>query len=129
MTKKSIKSFIIKRRIDIIVIASLLLLSIFALLLVNLTKKEGAKIRVEIDGKSVGEYSLSEDREYVLNDGSNIITVKDGKAYMSYSDCQGKDCVNAHAINSVGESIICLPNRVSVTVIGESGESVDIVSY
>ena len=129
MTKESIKSFIVKHRVDIIVIASLLLLSIIALLVLNLTKKDGAYVRVEVNGETVGEYPLDTDGSYTLGGGSNILTVKDGKAYMSYSDCPGQDCVHSHKISNVGESIICTPNRIAVIIIGESDDGVDIESY
>jgi hypothetical protein len=128
MTKESIKSFIIKRRIDIIVIASLLLLSLIVLLIISLTKKEGATVRVEIDGEIVGEYSLDIDKEYSLNGGTNTLTVKDGEAYMTYSDCPDHTCERTGKIRFVGETIVCLPNKVSVTVIGDSEDGVDLVS-
>ena len=129
MTKESIKSFITKRRIDIIVIASLLLLSIIALLVINLTKKDGAYVRVEINGEIAGEYPLDKDGSYTLPNGSNVLTIEGGKAYMSYSDCPGQDCVHSHKISNVGESIICTPNRIALIIIGESDDSVELESY
>ena len=128
MTKESIKSFITKRRIDIIVIASLLLLSLIVLLIINLTKKEGALVRVEISGEVVGEYPLDVDSVYTLNGGTNTLTIKDGVAYMSYSECPDHTCEGTGKIKFVGETIVCLPNKVSVTIIGDSDDGVDIVS-
>ena len=128
MTKESIKSFIIKRRIDIIVIASLLLLSLITLLIINLAKKEGALVRVEIDGEIYGEYSLSTNNEYTLNGGTNILTIKDGVAYMTYSECPDHTCERVGKIKFVGETIVCLPNKVAVTIIGDSDDGVDLIS-
>ena len=128
MTKESIKSFIIKRRIDIIVITSLLLLSIIVLLIINLKKKEGALVRIEIEGETVGEYPLNVDKEYSLNGGTNVLVIKDGVAYMTYSDCPDHICEKTGKIKYVGETIVCLPNKVSVTIIGDSDGGVDLVS-
>lgn len=128
MTKESLKKAISKHRIDIIVIASLLLLSIIVLLIVNLTKKEGAYVKVTVGGETVGEYPLSKNGEYVLGGGTNTLTVKDGRAYMSYSSCPDHICENTGKIGHVGEQIVCLPNKVTVTVTGESEISVDFVS-
>ena len=128
MTKESIKSFIIKRRIDIIVIASLLLLSLITLLIINLAKKEGSLVRVEIDGEIYGEYSLSTNNEYTLNGGTNILTIKDGVAYMTYSNCPDHTCEKTGKIKFVGETIVCLPNKVAVTIIGDSDDGVDLIS-
>ena len=126
MTKESFKSALYKHRVDVIVIASLLLLSLIVLLVINLTKKEGALVRVEVDGEVVGEYSLDIDKEYSLNGGTNTLTVKDGEAYMTYSDCPDHTCERTGKIRYVGETIVCLPNKVSVTIVGDSG--VDLVS-
>ena len=128
MTKESIKSLIVKRRIDIIVIASLLLLSLIVLLVISLAKKEGAIARVEIGGEIVGEYPLDVNKEYSLNGGTNILTIKDGVAYMTYSECPDHTCERVGKIKFVGETIVCLPNKVSVTIIGNSDDGVDLVS-
>ena len=126
MTKESFKSALYKHRVDIIVIASLLLLSLIVLLTVNLTRKEGALVRVEINGDIIGEYPLNSDGEYYLNGGTNTLTVKGGAAYMSYSDCPDHTCERTGKIRFVGETIICLPNKVAVTIVGDGG--VDLVS-
>ena len=128
MTKESIKRYIVKRRIDIIVIASLLLLSLIVLLVISLAKKEGAIARVEIGGEIVGEYPLDVNKEYSLNGGTNILTIKDGAAYMTYSECPDHTCERVGKIKFVGETIVCLPNKVSVTIIGNSDDGVDLVS-
>lgn len=128
MTKESIKRFIVKRRIDIIVIASLLLLSLIVLLVISLAKKEGAIARVEIGGEIVGEYPLDVNKEYSLNGGTNILVIKDGAAYMTYSECPDHTCEKVGKIKFVGETIVCLPNKVSVTIIGNSDDGVDLVS-
>ena len=128
MTKESIKRFIVKRRIDIIVIASLLLLSLIILLVINLAKKEGAIARVEISGEIIGEYPLDVNKEYSLNGGTNVLTIKDGVAYMTYSECPDHTCERVGKIKFVGETIVCLPNKVSVTIISDSDDGVDLVS-
>ena len=128
MTKESIKKALIKHRIDIIVIASLLLLSLVVLLIVDLTKKPGAYATVEIEGVVVAEYPLDKDGVYTLNGGTNILTVKDGVAHMTYSNCPDHVCENTGKVKHVGETIVCLPNKLSITVTGESEGSVDFVS-
>lgn len=128
MTKESIKKALIKHRTDIIVIASLLLLSLVVLLIVDLTKKPGAYATVEIEGVVVAEYPLDIDGVYTLNGGTNILTVKDGIAYMTYSSCPDHVCENTGKVRYVGETIVCLPNKLSVTVTGEAEGSVDFVS-
>lgn len=128
MTKDQVKNLVTKHRIDIIVVASLLLLSLLTLLIINLTRVEGAVAEVTVDGKTVGEYPLALDGVYELNGGTNVLTVKDGVAYMSYSNCPDHICENKGKIKYVGETITCLPNLLTVTVRGESDDAVDFVS-
>ena len=118
-----------KYRIDAIVIASLLLLSSLVLLVVFLTRQEGERVTVTVDRVTVGEYPLDVNGVYELCNGKNVLTVEDGRAYMSYSSCPDHLCENTGKIKYVGEQIVCLPNKVMVTVIGEDdGSGVDFVS-
>ena len=111
---------------DIILIASLLVISGGACLFLFFARDAGDAVSVEVDGEVVGIYSLSRDGEYVLCDGSNILEIKSGKAFMKSASCPDRTCVRSHAISNVGETIVCLPNRVIVSVVGDGG--VDLVS-
>lgn len=117
-----------KYRYDIILIVVLVCLSATLIAVVFLAKKEGNTVRVEIDGKAVAEYSLSKDGEYPLNNGSNILKISNGEAYLIEANCPDKTCVHTGKIRYVGQSIICLPNKLTVSVLGESPDGVDAVS-
>ena len=128
MSETTKVSFVKKYRKDIIFVASLLIVSLLVLLVVSLTKKEGAYLEVKLDGNVVATYSLATDGVYELNGGTNILTVKDGVAYMSYSTCPDHVCENTGKVKYVGQTIVCLPNLLTITVIGESDNAVDFVS-
>ena len=128
MTKDQLKSLVTKYRIDIIVVASLLLLSIIMFLVGGLTKEEGATVEVRINLDLVAEYPLDKDGVYTLNGGTNTLTVKDGIAYMSYSECKGHQCEKMGKIRYVGEFIECAPNLIKIVITGESDDAVDFVS-
>ena len=122
------ESKIKKYRYDIIVIAAILLFSLLLLLFLTLNKKEGAVVSVEVDGQTVAEYSLDRDGTYGLNGGTNVLVIEGGRAYLNYSDCPDHVCENTGKIRFVGETIVCLPNRVTITVKGNSENGVDLVS-
>ena len=128
MAGKKLRDLITKYRTDLIVIVSLLLLAGAVLLAIHLTRTEGAYAEVVLDGKVVGQYSLSVDGVYSLNDGTNTLTVENGAAYMSHSDCPDHTCEITGKVKHVGETIVCLPNHLTITVVGESDDSVDFVS-
>ncbi len=68
-----------------------------------------------------GEYSLQEDREITvaLENGTNLLIIRDGQVWMEEADCPDRLCVRQGAVSRVGESIICLPHELVVTVEGE----------
>ena len=103
---------------DLILIFCVVLVALSVFLVAFLRSEDGVFVSVRIgDGESV-MYSLSEDGEYKLLGGKNILVIKDGKAYMSHADCPDKTCVRTGAISKTGEQIICLPNRVYISIIG-----------
>jgi hypothetical protein len=121
-------SIIKKYRLDIIVIAALLGLSLLILLVINLTKKEGAVAVVELNGTKVGEYSLNINSEYSLNNGTNNLIIENGAAYLNYSNCPDHTCERTGKIRYVGQTIVCLPNKLSITIKGSAEGGVDLVS-
>ena len=129
VNKENIKGFISKRRTDIIVIASLLLLSLMVSLFVLVFRKEGARVEVMIEGKVVATYPLSVNATYELNSGTNAIVIENGAVYMTYSDCPDHKCEKMGKKKYIGQSISCLPNRLSVKITGASDDALDFELY
>lgn len=105
----------------------MLLIALALLLVVELTKEEGARVVVKVDGKEIAEYSLTVDGKYELNGGTNTLVIENGHAYLSDANCPDKLCVHQGKISRTGEVITCLPNKLTVTVFGAK-ESVDLIS-
>lgn len=80
----------------------------------------GGAIRVSVDGKEYGTYSLDEEREIAVDTryGHNLIVIRDGEAYMLEADCPDGYCIKQGAIRSGNKSIICLPHKLVVEVVG-----------
>ena len=112
---------------DIILIASILIVAIALFLVVEMTKEEGAGVTIKVDGIKVAEYSLTADGTYPLNGGTNILVIEDGRAYLTDANCPDKLCVHQGKISRTGETITCLPNKLTVTVFGAE-ESLDLIS-
>ncbi len=90
-------------------------------------------VKITIDGKTYGVYPLSKDMTEDIytgnnNEHHNRLVIKDDKAYMEASTCPDGICVDHSAIFRNGESIVCLPHRVVVTVItSDNTDDPDIV--
>lgn len=84
------------------------------------------------DGETVRSVRLDKNAEplkFAVGDTEhyNVIEVSNGAVSVTDSSCYGRDCVKTGAISRAGRSIICLPNRLSITIRGESG--VDAAAY
>lgn len=115
-------------RFDLILIAILLAVSLVAVGVSLLTQRAGSYAIVKVDGVTVLECPLGKDGEYILGDGSNTLVVEGGEVYMKEADCPTKSCVNVGKIKYSGQSIVCLPNKITVLIVGDSEGSVDFVS-
>ena len=123
-----VKPIIKKYRLDALVIAAILILSLVCLLIINLTRTEGTVAVVEIDGVAVTKYRLTENGEYPLNGGTNVLVIEDGAAYLNYSNCPDHTCERTGKIRYTGQTIVCLPNKLSITIKGSADDGVDLVS-
>ena len=94
--------------------------------------KSGTEIVITRDGETYGTYSLSEDQtiEITGEDGNvtNVLVIRDGEAYMKEADCPDKLCVHQKAISAENENIVCLPNRIVVTVTGSKEDGFDAMA-
>ena len=112
---------------DFILIGAILAVILIVFAVMQLTKEEGAYVVVRVDGREVAKYSLSENGEYELNGGTNILRIKDGTACLSKANCPDHLCVNQGKISKSGETITCLPNRLTVTVYSADKSDVELV--
>ena len=114
-------------RNDMVLAAVLLLLGGALALLLWLTRQAGGTVTVQIDGEAVMELPLSEDLQIVLGEGEHINTlvIRDGKAQVVDASCPDRICVRQGAVQYAGESIVCLPHKLIVTVEGGPPSDVD----
>ncbi len=117
-----------KRRADLIVIASLLLLALVLYLILGALRTVGGEVVVRVDGVETERHALTADGTYPLNGGSNILVIEGGQAWISEANCPDLLCVHQGKIRYTGQSIICLPNRLTVTVEGGVDDGVDFVT-
>ena len=113
---------------DFILIGAILAIILTAFAVTTLFKEEGDYVVVKIDGVEVARYSLSQDGVYELNGGTNILCIEGGRAYLTEANCPDHLCVKQGSIDQSGETITCLPNRLTVTVYSAEGGEVDLIS-
>ncbi len=111
--------------------AVLLLAAVCALLLFGFAKPagQGTVAAIYRDGELVREIDLSALEEPVTftidGDYHNVVVAENGRIRVESSDCPGETCVHTGWISEPGRTIVCLPNRLEIRIVGES--EVDIV--
>ena len=99
---------------DIIVIFFVIILAVIIYLIIN---KDGNTVVIEANGEIIASFPLDDNREYVYQgEFKNVITIKNEKVYVSFSDCPDKVCVHSGKIDASNNIICCLPNRVVVRI-------------
>lgn len=117
---------------DIIFIAALLLILAIIGGCLLLFRKEGSTVKVTVDGQLYGSYSLNKNQtvEIKTENGYNLLVIENGTARIEEASCPDGICSSHRPICFSGSSIICLPNKVVVSVDVEEIDDggIDIVS-
>lgn len=72
-------------------------------------------VEISVDGEVFGTYDLTDDQTIKIGN-TNRVVIEDGAARMEWADCPDQICVNHRAVSKNGESIICLPHEIVVTI-------------
>ncbi|MBQ1411998.1 MAG: NusG domain II-containing protein [Clostridia bacterium] len=70
---------------------------------------------IRADGREVACLPLDVDTVYAVSEG-NVIEIRDGGVRMIRADCPDQVCVHTGRITETGQSIVCVPHRVVVTI-------------
>ena len=90
---------------------------------------QGLTAVVAIDGETVDRFPLDGSGEHAYKAGAYtlVVTETEDGVQVAHSDCPTQDCVRTGVISRSGQSIVCLPARLSVTLEGDGGSGVDAV--
>ena len=118
-------------RNDIIFIAALLVIVAAIGGGFFLLRPEGSTVTATVDGVTYGTYPLSVDTVVDIQTGDgqlNRLVIQDGKAYVETATCPDGICASHRSISRKGESIVCLPHKVVITVTDGQDDGPDIVA-
>ena len=123
-----------EKKWDLCLIGGILLAGCLILLLALFLSKKGDFVQVKVSGEVVETYPLSRNGSYEIAGvtGKNLLIIQDGEAWIKNASCPDKLCVKMGHISKSGQSVICLPNEITIEIITEednkSASSVDIVA-
>ena len=83
-------------------------------------RKDGGAVVVEQNGREAARYALHEDRTVRIEGerGYNLLVIQGGEVYLREADCPTQLCVKTGKIRYAGQSIVCLPHRLAVRIVG-----------
>ena len=109
-----------KTRTWIILLAALLFLCVGLSVLLLQPGKAAARAEIWSEGALLYTLDLGVDQTVTVEstNGTNVITVRDGKIAVTEADCPDGYCMD-RGYCSGGAQIVCLPNRLVIEFIGE----------
>ena len=86
--------------------------------------KDGNLVSVSINGEEKYVYPITDNIETDIITGENgkninTLVIEDGKAYIKSATCPDKICVGHRPISKDGETIVCLPHKIVISVSDE----------
>ena len=113
-------------RFDTLVALTVALLAIVSALLFYLPRSQSGVLTVvvTVSGQEVQRTPLSEfTAADVAHNGYTLhIAAADGGVAVTSSDCPTQDCVHTGAISRAGQSIVCLPAQVVISLVGAASD-------
>ena len=108
------------KRGDLYLIVGCLLAALVCCCLWFLLRQDGGTVIVEQNGQETARYALSEDRTVRIEGegGYNLLVIEGGEVYLSEADCPTQLCMKTGKIRYAGQSIVCLPHKVAVRIVG-----------
>lgn len=93
----------------------------------------GNSVQITCDGQVFGQYSLKENQEIEVATkyGRNVVVIEQGSVFVKESDCKDHYCEKQGHLETVGRSLICLPHKLVVEIVGETEKQseVDSIAY
>ena len=119
---KLINSFFTKA--DLILMAAIVIIGLGISIFLAAGSHQGNKVEITKDGKLWGTYSLDGEHKITIRDGKerNVVKISGGKVTMESANCKNQVCVHHSPVARTGESIVCLPHKIVVSIKGEDNE-------
>lgn len=114
--------------LDILVLLVLFILSFSGWVAARSSSGSSNTVTITVDGKKEFLLDLKEDGTYVVKGpvGDTVVVIKDGRVRVKDSDCPRKFCVRQGWVTT--GAIVCVPNRVVVSVGETLPKGVDAIS-
>lgn len=111
----------------VITISSVMVVYLFQTLW---SHEHATKVQVRVGDKVHATYDLNLERYVQIKgaQGEAVIHIAHGKVRFAKSPCRNQYCVHQGWLNHSGQAAVCLPNQISLALIGEK-KPYDTLNY
>lgn len=113
-------------------IVFIILLVVVSNLITGNVNGKNKYVVISINGEDKYKYKLNEDKTIELKKsdystllGDMIVEIKDGKVRVKKEESPKNYCSKQGWVSNVATPIVCLPNAVVITIIGENDSDLD----
>ena len=109
------------KKADIILAVAILIGTLLIVIGFALMAKDGKTVLITVDGELYSDVSIIDDKtiDVVTEFGRNTVIIKNGSVSVLDADCPDKYCISHIEIDSVGQTIVCLPHKLVIEIRGE----------
>lgn len=88
------------------------------------------RVEVRVGDAEPASYALSGARRIEIEGrlGTSVLAIEDRRVRFISSPCRNKVCIHSGWLSASGDATACLPNRVSITLLGRGAAQIDAVS-
>lgn len=123
-----IKTVIVLTKLDFIIIFAIIVISVTAIF--TLPKIEVSGIEVKVDGEVIYRKDFQSKpikKLFQTKYGINLIEIGPDYVVMLESNCPRQLAVKQGKIKSSGSSLICIPHHMTVTIVGDDEDKIDMM--
>ena len=82
---------------------------------------QGEYLKIDMGKQEIGSFSLNQNVTKVIEGpvGKTEVIIDSGKVRISKSPCTKKYCIHQGWINQINQSIVCVPNQIYISIIGD----------
>lgn len=119
------------RKNDFYLIIGILIATAIVVIFSNIiTRKDTASAVavVTIDGSEYGRFPLDKDvtERIEYSDGAyNVLSIHDGICEITEASCRDQICVHHMSVQYNGQTIVCLPNKLVITIENSNNDDID----
>ncbi len=92
--------------------------------------EQASKLKIRQGNQIISTYDLNQTRDLRIHGavGDSLISISQGKVRFKQSPCNNQYCVHQGWLNRAGQVAICIPNQISLQLIGAKS-SYDSLNY